>query len=298
MSLLLVDVGQTGSRIQLPTGERVTSPVAYTPGDALNLLLERILDDLGTPHASTVLLSLTGLRGQVPDISALAAVCHHATGCDEFGVCDDGLAWSVGSLDGEDGVSIAVGGGVVGVARARQSVFHIDGNGSDFGDSGGAYWLGRKGIRCAIRAIEGSDTPTSLSDAFTQAFGPHDDFVRRCIDTASVHAACIAFSRDVVAASEAGDDVAGGIIDTGAMRLGRVGSALLEKSGLDNGATIALGGGLMENTHYHQAVTDSLIALHPSLTITTPHGNALDGLALLEGEPRRDIDPLMKWWLA
>ena len=298
MGLLLVDVGQTGSRIQLPSGERVSCTVAHTPGGSLERLLERILGDLGAPPASTVLLSLTGLRGKVPDIAALAAVCHQATGCYEFGVSDDGLAWSVGALGGNDGVTIAVGGGVVGVARSGQSFFHIDGNGSDFGDSGGAYWLGRKGIRCAVRAIEGSETPTILSDSFRETFGPHDDFVRTHLDTASVHAACIAFARHVVAASEAGDEVAGGIIGTGAMRLGRVGNALLEKSGLDADATFALGGGLMESPHYRQAVTDSLTAHHPSATIIAPHGNALDGLALLEGEPRHDINPLMKWWLA
>jgi len=294
---LLVDVGQTGSRIHLANGERVRSEVAYSPGQALEQLIATILSGLDNRDAQTVVLSLTGLRGLVPDISPLVAVCTKMTGCSLLGVCDDGLAWSVGSLAGQNGISLAVGGGVVAVARSGRSFFHADGNGSDFGDSGGAFWIGRKGIRAAIRAIEGSDEPTVLQGDFTELFGPHDTFVRSHVTTEDVHRAAISFAGRVLDASEAGDAMAVGIMSRGADRLGRLVSSLAREAGLDEGpTTLSLGGGLMENSHYRQLVSDRLGPAIGDFTLIAPRGNALDGLLLLAEEPPDDIYNLMKWW--
>lgn len=295
---LYVDVGQTGSRVVDTTGTKITSPVGYFPGAPLTTLVEEILTTIDHRDADAVVLSLTGLRGQVPDITPLVATCTALTSCTEVGVADDGLAWSVGSLDGGDGVSLAVGGGVVAVSRQGHSFGHLDGNGSDFGDSGGAYWLGRKGIRAAIRAVEGSDDPTTLGDAFTNHFGPHDDFVRHTVGTEAVHRAAISFAPAVLDAAVNGDDVASRILSQGATRLARLVTRGANLAGLPDTATVALGGGLMKHPHYRQSVIDHITASGGHYTIIDPLGDALDGLHLIDATVKDDIVNLLTWWRA
>lgn len=296
---LFVDVGQTGSRVQDSTGYRATSAVRYSPGASLEKLIEEILSAAPHSKADTVLLSLTGLRGKVPASEPLALVCARLTGCRELGICDDGLAWSVGSLGGLDGVALAVGGGVVAVARSGNKFFHLDGNGSDFGDSGGAFWLGRKGFRAAIRSAEHSDQVTSLTEAFLDTFGAHDDFVRTRVARDDVHKAAITFSSHVLDAAQAGDEVASGIVSQGASRLGALVVAAATQAGLpDKGSTVALGGGLMKNGFYRQAVCDRIAVSRKEFTLIDPLGDALDGLIHLEKVGRDDIVNLMAWWKA
>lgn len=295
---LYVDVGQTGSRVVDTTGSKTSSPVGYHPGAPLTSLVENILSTIDNRDADAVVLSLTGLRGQVPDITPLVSICTALTSCTEVGVADDGLAWSVGSLDGGDGVSLAVGGGVVAVSRQGHSFHHLDGNGSDFGDSGGAYWLGRKGIRSAIRALEGSDDATTLQDAFTSHFGAHDDFVRQTVGTEAVHRAAISFAPAVLDAAVDGDDVAAGIVSQGAQRLARLVTRGAQLAGLDDTATVALGGGLMKHPHYRQRVIDHITATGAHYAVIDPLGDALDGLHLIDSNVKDNIVNLLTWWRA
>lgn len=295
---LYVDVGQTGSRVVDTMGVKITSPFSYSPGKPLESLVEDILTSVTHRRADTVVLSLTGLRGQVPDITPLVTTCTALTMCTEVGVADDGLAWSVGSLGGGDGVSLAVGGGVVAVSRQGPIFHHLDGNGSDFGDSGGAYWLGRKGIRAAIRALEGSDEPTRLTGAFADYFGPHGDFVRNTVETEAVHRAAISFAQAVLDAAVSGDEVASRIINHGATRLARLVTQGARLAGLPDTARVALGGGLMKHPHYRQQVIDRITASGGHYSVIDPLGDALDGLQLLDTTVKDDIVNLLTWWRA
>lgn len=296
--LLLVDVGQTGSRAQDGVKNRLHLERGMSPGSNLESLLEEILGGIENRRAHTVVLGLTGLRGKVPDIEAVATVCESLTGCQTVGVCDDGLAWSVGSLGNADGVALAVGGGVVAVSRRGDEFFHGDGNGSDFGDSGSAYWLGRKGIRAAIRALEGSDQETELSQRFTDSFGSHDDFVRSHTEQSDIHRVCIGFAHTVLDSAESGDAQARGIVGLGASRLGALvvaGATRISQPGQTT--TVALGGGLMKSDLYRGLVAE---AVHNSgvYEVIEPVGDALDGLGHLAGMPQKDIGTLMRWWIA
>lgn len=295
---LYVDVGQTGSRVVDTTATKITSTVGYFPGAPLDSLVEDILKTIENRAADTVVLSLTGLRGQVPDITSLVAACRSLTSCTAVGVADDGLAWNVGSLDGDDGVSLAAGGGVVAVSRQGHSFHHLDGNGSDFGDSGGAYWLGKKGIRSAIRALEGSDEPTTLTHAFGDHFGPHDDFVRNTVGTEAVHRATISFAKAVLDAGVSGDQVASRIVSKGATRLARLVAQGAHLAGLPDTTTVALGGGLMKHPHYRQLVIDHITASGGCYNVIDPLGDALDGLHLLDKTVKDDIVNLLTWWRA
>lgn len=296
---LYVDVGQTGSRVQDTRGSRHSVDVGFAPGTRIESLLEILFPQIEQRSASTVVLSLTGLRGYVPELEDIASVCSRFTGCSSLGVCDDGLAWSVGSLDGGDGVALAVGGGVVSVARSGDRFCHGDGNGSDFGDSGSAFWLGRKGIRAAIRAIEGSDSATSLSDSFLHTFGPHDEFVRTHRAQHDVHRVCIEFASVVMDAARNGDETAHNILQIGSTRLAALVVSGASAAGLSHdGARVALGGGLMRDEMYRGLVETAISSGENRFEVIDPLGDAIDGLIHLEQGGRPDMGSLMTWWSA
>ena len=298
-SRLLVDVGQTGSRVQDSRGKRHVFDTGFTPGTPLEDVVRKAISAIEQPHADTVVLSLTGLRGMVPALEPFASICVELTGCSSVGMCDDGLAWSVGSLRGGDGVALAVGGGVVAVARRGNRFVHLDGNGSDFGDSGGAFWIGRKALRASIRALEGSGPNTTLADHFVDWFGPHDDFVRGCVTREEIHRAALDFAPRVLEAGSAEDTVAAEILRQGAERLGALVSAATVQLGLERGATqVALGGGLMRDEGYRALVVDTIVSEGLDIEVVDPWGDALDGLDLLEREGRTNIMRLMTWWNA
>jgi len=296
---LLVDVGQTGSRVLDTEGQRHRVSRGFTPGSDLETLIEDVMSSIEHRSAGTVVMSLTGLRGTVPALEGISAVCRRMTECSTVGVCDDGLAWSVGSLQGGDGVALAVGGGVVAVARKGETFCHGDGNGSDFGDSGSAYWLGRKGIRAAIRAEEGTGEDTTLRSALRDAHGSHDAFVLAHRGQDDVHRVCIDFAPVVLAQAMAVDPVAQDIASQGAMRLASLVRSVAARAGLlDEGTSVALGGGVMENDYYRDLLEKALDEMGAGYDIVRPSGDALDGLVLLEQGKQQDIGSLMRWWRA
>jgi glucosamine kinase len=293
----LIDVGQTGSRVKDSMSSSLNIDVAFTPGSQVVKLVEDVLEAVEHRQANTVMFSLTGLRGLVPNLEPLFEVCQRLTGCQTLAVCDDGLAWSVGSLAGNDGVSLAVGGGVVAVSRKGEDFFHLDGNGSDFGDSGGAFWLGRKGLRAAIRAIEGTGRESLLANAFEKRFGPHDEFVRKYVSQVDIHAVCIEFAPTVLDAAQNKDRVATDIVGEGADRLSQLVVTAASTAGLlSPGVVVALGGGLMTNSLYRHLVEDALESQAPGITVIEPRGDALDGLSHLDRSGRKQIMSLLKWW--
>ncbi len=296
---LYVDVGQTGSRVQDAQGSRHSVDLGFAPGTRIESLLEDVFPQIEHRAASSVVLSLTGLRGYVPELQDIASVCSRLTGCSSLGVCDDGLAWSVGSLDGGDGVALAVGGGVVSVARLGDNFWHGDGNGSDFGDSGSAFWLGRKGIRAAIRAIEGSDIATSLSATFLRTLGPHDEFVRTHRAQHDVHRVCIEFASAVLDAARDGDQSAFDILRIGSTRLAALVVSGASAAGLSHDVTrVALGGGLMRDEVYRGLVESAITSEGNRFEVIEPLGDAIDGLIHLEQGGRPDMGSLMRWWSA
>lgn len=296
-SRLCLDLGQTGSRVVDAHGNRHTLPTAFSPGSDMVKVVRQALDSVEDVRAETVLLSLTGLNGLVPDITELVKLCRELTGCSEVCVCDDGLAWSTGALGGQDGVSAAIGGGVVVVARHGDVACHLDGNGADFGDSGGGYWMGRSGIRAAIRSLESTDTQTHLADVFVEEFGAHDEFVRAPKSREDIHRICVGFAQSVVHAAVAGDDVANTILQRGATALGKVIVAATRQAGLDDSpVTVTLGGGLGQFPLYRSLIVHEVERELTECAIIEPRGDAIDGLIQLDQSRNKLDGELVRWW--
>ena len=97
--------------------------------------------------------------------------------------------------------------------RVTASRGSIGGHGFLLGDEGGAFWIGREGLRAALRAHDGRGPATALSDAAARRFDGLDDLGARLHAIERPVDAIARFAPDVLAAAEAGDAVASAIAD-------------------------------------------------------------------------------------
>lgn len=295
-SVLAIDLGQSGSRVKLPSGERLDTEFFYEPKTPLTTSVEKIIKNIGKVPADMVCLSLTGLHGYVELEEELGEVCNQLTGCSQVAVCDDGLAWNLGALQGQDGAIIAAGGGAVAVARSGNKFAHIDGKGYELGDQGSSYWIGIRSLRVAIKSKEGRAPETRLVEIAEEYFGSLIDLPKKKYSSNKLHSKCIQFSERVFALSDQ-DKEATDILDRAALELATSAVASLKKVGLrEQGSLVAPVGGLFRNNWLKARFITHLSNLDSSAVVIDPKGDALDGLLLLHKNLNKVNDSLLKWW--
>ncbi len=298
--IVAVDVGQSGSRVATGRGaERIFVGSRLAPGVELAELVVAILRAADVRRADAVLLSLTGLRGRVTRVAEIGAACQRQTGCELVAVCDDGLAWNLGALEGVDGAILAAGGGVVAVGRHGLQVSHVDGIGSDLGDDGGGFWLGSRGLRAALRGQEGRGPRTTLQERAAARFGDLADLPYAGWDAATFHGEAIAFARDVLEAAAEADEAAREVATRGARRLAASATAACHSIGLTGPlARLVLVGGLMNDAGYRGLVEAACRDIDPAMEIHQSRGDAMDGLYRLDLDRPRPMGSLLGWWQA
>lgn len=291
--VLRVDLGQTGTRGFLPDGRPFSVPVGLQYGDTVAVAVDRALSHLAAQAADVALLSVSGMRGFLTGVADVASVVRTRSGAREIGICDDGVAWNLGALDGQDGVILAAGGGVVAIGRAGSRLSHVDGCGADLGDDGGASWLGREAIRAAIRSAQNRDRRTSLVVSLEALVGPVLELPLRYLPPAQLHETYRRAAPVVLAEAEQ-DAVAADIRELGAHRLAAsaVSAASIHES---TNIRFSLCGGLMHDDAYRTAVQRGILAAVPGAEFHAPVGDALDGLVLLPEHFPDDKPPLVEW---
>ncbi len=196
-------------------------------------------------------------------------------------MCGDEVIAHAGALDGTTGVALSVGTGVAclaldGSGRSRR----FDGAGYLLGDEGGAFWLGRNGIRRALAADEGRAPATALTTAVEDLLGPLDGLASRIHRLPRPVDTIAQFAPTVLAEAAAGDSVAESIVADAASRLADTVSAGVVFLGDD--VVVALGGRLLvENEDFFGRVSAGILARHPSAEVTGAKSSALDGAARL-----------------
>lgn len=190
----------------------------------------------------------------------------------------------------EYGVIVIAGTGTVCAGRSRTGeVFRTLGLGWQYGDFGGASDISTQALRAVSRAYTGAGTPTSLSEQLCAATGAD-----------GVESLLYALTRErlrlpavaplVVAAAEAGDAVARGILIDVGTELGAAAGLVARRLGLDDGPfEVVLAGGVLAaaNPFLLDALEGTLLERAPSAVIvplTGPPvvGAALMGLALVD----------------
>ncbi|WP_018330241.1 N-acetylmuramic acid 6-phosphate etherase [Actinomycetospora chiangmaiensis] len=280
MTVVAVDLGRSGARIAVD-GTRSVLTTGAGLGDpggaaAVAAVLRRAVDPVprepwtlavGVPGALT-------LPGAAAELAEVLTAGWDGRAPAAVAVTSDVVAWHVGAFAGHRaGVVLAVGTGAVALGvDAAGTVRRVDGHGLLLGDAGSGAAIGQQGLRAALRALDGAGPATTL-------VGPGRELLAHRPTGAADLAA---FAPAVLAAADAGDAVAGWIVDAAVAEL--VATARAAVHGADflpldagNDASlspeVALVGGLAG------PLSDRLRAA--GLTLYDAGGDALDGLLTL-----------------
>jgi glucosamine kinase len=122
-------------------------------------------------HPAAVGIGVPGLA-RVPDAAAMfAAAIAEAAGVQARVASDATVAWLGAFLAGPGILVIAgTGSGAIGGGSFGDLAL-IGAHGHLVGDEGGGYWIGRRALRAALAAAEGTGPATALGDAITKAAG-------------------------------------------------------------------------------------------------------------------------------
>jgi glucosamine kinase len=243
--VLGVDGGQSGIRMRHSAGDRIVEVegVSRLEGDTVAAVADAVARGWhggGFESVDLVMLGLTTAPADTAHADRLCRLVSEATGAPEIWLADDAVTSHAGALSLGWGVSLVAGTGVACLALPSDGRPRIlGGHGYLLGDEGGAFWIGRRGLRAVLLAADGRGPETSLADASARRFGPSADLHVRLHEIDRPVNTIAQFAPEVLAAAEDGDAVAGAIVDEAAAEL-----VLIARAGTRwaAGATRATGG--------------------------------------------------------
>jgi len=306
---LACDGGQSGLRVTSFTTGAGGRPVVEARADVDGFSWARTGDPVaqqadrvtaawravGSPPTVDVLaVGLSAGGSFAADRIRLCGLLGEALPVNEIRSTGDDVVTHLGALSGAPGVALAAGTGTlclaIGPAGERRNV---DGLGYLFGDEGGGFWIGRAGIRAAVRAAEGRGPRTALQGALREVVGPLPSSVKHLYESPTLIAEVASFAAAVGAVADAGDDVAIRICRAAADGLaGDVAAALRFLAGADGvlpppAAQVSVGGGVLRAGGAVRARFADLMAdRHPDVVLREPAGDASCGAMLLAGPGR------------
>lgn len=300
--ILAVDGGQSAIRVLHSDGGRIeleglsrSSEVDFQVAEAV----ERAWQQLGSPPVDRAVLGLTTAPSDESPALALGALVGEGIGAPEVWVCDDSVTSHAGALSLDWGVSIVAGTGVACLAvPPRGEPRIIGGHGYLLGDEGGAYWIGREGIRAVLRAAEGREDQTSLTYLAGERYGGRirDLHVRLHDDLRPVNTIA-QFSREVLEVADT-DPAAMRIIRDAAWELFNVILSAAKLLGSEL-VPVGIGGRLLVDENPLRRELDALLASDGAVRARTADMSPLDGAMLLgsQEDPGR-YAPLVSVWRA
>jgi N-acetylglucosamine kinase-like BadF-type ATPase len=293
MRVLGVDGGQSGIRLRHSDDERTVEVdgVSRLEGDTVAQLADAVAEahrSGGFPPADRVVLGLTTAPSDADAIDRLCRLVAEATGVPEVWLADDAVTSHAGALSGGWGVSLISGTGVACLAVPDDGEPRIiGGHGYLLGDEGGGFWIGRRGLGAVLRAGEGRGSATDLTDSARRRFGELEGLHVRLHDSVRPVHEIASFAPDVLEAAEAGDEVAGALLDRAADELaltawsGATWAAGLSTTGA---VPLALGGRMLpDDGPLRRRLDERLAQLRSPVAVRTADGSPLDGALLIGG---------------
>ncbi len=214
--ILGIDLGKTYCRAAA-AGRRVEglgAPGLATPGGvrAANAAILAVAGGLGP--IDEVIVGAAGALAAPDAARALGDALLTSLGAERVAVTSDAVIAHAGALNGEPGVVLIAGTGVVALAiDANGALCTADGWGPWLGDEGGGAWIGSAGLRAALRAHDGRGPSTTLLDAARARFGAPKTWPAQLTNAAAL----ASFAPDVLAAE--GDAAARAIVSAAAEAL-------------------------------------------------------------------------------
>lgn len=287
--MIAVDLGQSGCRIYID-GEIISTSRGKLAGEPVLNALETNFRDLNA-NSELITLSLTGLFGDVGDCQPFLELCARHFGANQVAVIDDGLASLAGALAGRSGVALTLGGGVVAVAGNGEKLSHSDGLGSHFGDEGGGFWLGSRGLTRALAARDGREINVELINIFSEELNFFDALQSKNGPEASSLA--IACAKKVL---EGENEELLLIKEDGATRLAKtILSAWNKVSSPNTNFHLTITGGLSRNENYRNLIFSKLTQLGAKANLVDAAGDNLDGAIWIANNWKSDIRPMLGW---
>ena len=258
--ILAVDLGKTscraaagGRRVEGVGASGLAVPGGVRAAEAAILAVARELGPV-----DEVIVGAAGALAAPDAARALGNALLASLRAERVAVTSDAVIAHAGALDGEPGVVLIAGTGVVALAIGADGALRTaDGWGPWLGDEGGGAWIGAAGLRAALRAHDGRGPSTTLLDAARGRFGAPQTWPAQLTDAA----AFASFAPDVLAAE--GDAAALAIVSAAA-------EALAATARAAGDGPVAMVGGLA-------AVLEGVDALREQLDLVPAAGDALDG---------------------
>lgn len=309
MRVLAVDGGQSAIRLRHSSSERVVEVhgVSRLEGDTVDAVASAIAQGWlgsGFGHCDRVVMGLSTAPADDASRVRLSRHVNRVIGATDVWLADDTVTCHAGALSLGWGVSITAGTGVACLVVPQMGEPSVlSGHGYLLGDEGGAFWIGREGLRAALRASDGRGPATSLTDAAADRFGGLADLAIR-VHSASRPANEIAhFAPDVLAVADTGDAVADAVAEDATAELvlltrAAVTTALRGSADANASVPVGIGGRLLAPGRPLRRRLDARMASADiQAAVRTADGSALDGALALGGlpDPSR-YAPLVHVW--
>ncbi|MBZ6079154.1 N-acetylglucosamine kinase [Microvirga puerhi] len=246
-----IDVGQGGTRLMVRCGSRVERFEAAgfwsagLPGVVTAVANGIKAASIPADAHVHIGIGMTGLNGNPVPIQELSTALSGTCCPVSVTAADDSVTAYLGALGPRAGAVVAAGTGTVALATDMESRWgRADGWGGELGDHGSGYWIGREGIR---RALRGRDAGIRgrLLDAVERRFGPADRLPELWRSGAVTPDRVAALAYDIAEIARQGDEVARAIWAEAGIHLAQTVSFALRKSGMDRqDVPVAATGGL------------------------------------------------------
>jgi N-acetylmuramic acid 6-phosphate etherase len=199
--ILAVDLGKTSCRAAAAgrRAEGAGAPGLATPNGvrAAEAAIVAVARQFGP--VDEVIVGAAGAFAAPDAARALGQALLASLRAERVAVTSDAVIAHAGALNGQPGVVLIVGTGVVALAiDADGALRTADGWGPWLGDEGGGTWIGAAGLRAALRAHDGRGPSTTLLDAARARFGAPRTWPAQLNDAAAL----ASFAPDVLAAQD------------------------------------------------------------------------------------------------
>jgi N-acetylglucosamine kinase-like BadF-type ATPase len=286
---IAIDAGQTGTKVRVLRGAGSTLEAVHPGVRTHEPLLPQLVDVIRAQqrdlHESVtgIALGVSGLtRGDADAETLLRRLTD--IGMRRVLLAHDSVTSFLGSLGDTHGAVVAAGTGVVTLGVGTYNIARVDGWGNIMGDAGSAYWIGREALEAAMRAHDGRDTRTALTEAVRERWSNIEDaYVHLQSDPERVR--IVASFAEAVTALADSDTVSAQISLRAARELARSVVTALGRveDPADPDADEAVGaiGGVFSSPIIRARFEELVSEARPHARIIRPRGTGLDGASAL-----------------
>jgi glucosamine kinase len=294
---LAVD-GHVTRRTRGPGLEMVTVPGGLRAvREALSASLDAVADQQGLGRLDAVCIGLNGVHAPSREAEQVAGLLRDLVAADRVVVTSDMVTTYCGALGLVPGAVVAAGTGSIAMGLSEHGqVTRVDGWGYLLGDEGSGYAIGLRGLRSALRAVDGRAGSQRLLSLAAARFGGVGEIVRAVYGSEVPARVVASFSRDVADAAAQGDLEAVAIWSDAGQELARTVVAATTALTGPAPTTMSWAGGLFDvGALLLDPFVEQVRRLAPSATLRPPAADALTGGLMLASQPAPVLPSVTLW---